>query len=91
MKKRILAVVMTAAMVMGTLSGCGQSSKDDKTESATAAETETISYDVLTQVRVGYMPNYESLWEVATAIIKVILKNRGWILSYLLFRLTRRE
>ena len=41
-------------MVMGTLSGCGQSSKDDKTESATAAETETISYDVLTQVRVVY-------------------------------------
>ena len=37
MKKRILAVVMTAAMVMGTLSGCGQYSKDDKTESATAA------------------------------------------------------
>ena len=64
MKKRILAVVMTAAMVLGALTGCGQSSKDDKTESATAAETETISYDVLTQVRVGYMPNYESLWEV---------------------------
>ena len=57
MKKRILAVMMTAAMVLGALTGCGQSSKDDKTESATAAETETISYDVLTQVRVGYMPH----------------------------------
>ena len=77
MKKRILAVVMTAAMVMGTLSGCGQSSKDDKTESATAAETETISYDVLTQVRVGYMPNYESLWEVATAINKGYFEEQG--------------
>ena len=57
MKKRILAVMMTAAMVLGALTGCGQSSKDDKTESATASETETetISYDVLTQVRVGYL------------------------------------
>ena len=91
MKKRILAVVMTAAMVLGALTGCGQSSKDDKTESATAAETETISYDVLTQVRVGYMPNYESLWEVPQRLIKVILKSRDWISSYLLFRLTRRE
>ena len=34
MKKRILAVMMTAAMVLGALTGCGQSSKDDKTESA---------------------------------------------------------
>ena len=39
MKKRILAVMMTAAMVLGALTGCGQSSKDDKTESARAAET----------------------------------------------------
>lgn len=77
MKKRILAVVMTAAMVLGALTGCGQSSKDDKTESATAAETETISYDVLTQVRVGYMPNYESLWEVATAINKGYFEEQG--------------
>lgn len=68
---------MTAAIVMSTLSGCGQSSKDDKTESATAAETETISYDVLTQVRVGYMPNYESLWEVATAINKGYFEEQG--------------
>ena len=77
MKKRILAVVMTAAMVLGALTGCGQSSKDDKTESATAAETETISYDVLTQVRVGYMPNYESLWQVATAINKGYFEEEG--------------
>ena len=77
MKKRILAVMMTAAMVLGALTGCGQSSKDDKTESATAAETETISYDVLTQVRVGYMPNYESLWEVATAINKGYFEEQG--------------
>lgn len=68
---------MTAAMVLGALTGCGQSSKDDKTESATAAETETISYDVLTQVRVGYMPNYESLWEVATAINKGYFEEQG--------------
>ncbi|MFQ9108620.1 MAG: hypothetical protein ACLR5Q_06120 [Coprococcus sp.] len=27
MKKRILAVVMTAAMVLGALTGCGQSSR----------------------------------------------------------------
>ena len=77
MKKRILAVMMTAAMVLGALTGCGQSSKDDKTESATAAETETISYDVLTQVRVGYMPNYESLWAVATAINKGYFEEQG--------------
>ena len=77
MKKRILAVVMTAAMVLGALTGCGQSSKDDKTESATAAETETISYDVLTQVRVGYMPNYDSLWAVATAINKGYFEEQG--------------
>ena len=51
--------------------------KDDKTESATAAETETISYDVLTQVRVGYMPNYDSLWAVATAINKGYFEEQG--------------
>ena len=50
MKKRILAVVMTAAMVLGALTGCGQSSKDDKTESATAAETEQYMRDFVEKV-----------------------------------------
>ena len=80
MKKRILAVVMTAAMVLGALTGCGQSSKNGKAEATTeaaVAETETISYDVLTQVRVGYMPNYASLWEVATAINKGYFEEQG--------------
>ena len=41
---------MTAAMVLGALTGLWSSLlRMNKTESATAAETETISYDVLTR------------------------------------------
>ena len=81
MKKRIMAVVVTAAMVMGALAGCGSSSAKETqapasteaaSETAAASETtgETEASDAasgdLTHVNVAYMANYASLWQVAT-------------------------
>ena len=43
MKKRIMAVVVTAAMVMGALAGCGSSSTTATTAAATEAAKETTA------------------------------------------------
>ena len=84
MKKRLLAVVMAAAMVIGALSACGQSkTQETDIESETAIETvadaaeEENGYSEITQIRVGYMQNYASLWEVATAINKGYFEEQG--------------
>ena len=82
MKKRFFAAVLTAAMVIGALSGCGQS-KTQKTDTALGTEIaaeaseEETGYNEITQVRVAYMQNYASLWEVATAINKGYLEEQG--------------
>ena len=82
MKKRFFAAVLTAAMVIGALSGCGQSKtqKTDtalETEIAAEASEEETGYNEITQVRVAYMQNYASLWEVATAINKGYFEEQG--------------
>ena len=92
MKKRIMAVVVTAAMVMGALAGCGSlsaketqapASTEAASETAAASETtgETEASDAasgdLTHVNVAYMANYASLWQVATAINKGYFKDEG--------------
>lgn len=82
MKKRVFAAVLTAAMVIGALSGCGQS-KTQKTDTALGTEIaaeaseEETGYNEITQVRVAYMQNYASLWEVATAINKGYFEEQG--------------
>ena len=44
MKKRIMAVVVTAAMVMGALAGCGSSSaKETQAPASTEAASETAA------------------------------------------------
>ena len=82
MKKKFLAVMLMAAMVIAALSGCTKS-KSNQTE--TASETESASenaeeetgYNEITQVRVAYMQNYASLWELATAINKGYFEEQG--------------
>ena len=69
-------------MVIGALSGCGQSKtqKTDtalETEIAAEASEEETGYNEITQVRVAYMQNYASLWEVATAINKGYFEEQG--------------
>ena len=64
--KRIMALVMTSAMVMGTLAGCGAStdttdttqSQSENNSTAAAATTETASEE------------------------KRVVRNRGWQDSY---------
>ena len=82
MKKRFFAAVLTAAMVIGVLSGCGQSKTQEtdaalETEIAAEASEEETGYNEITQVRVAYMQNYASLWEVATAINKGYFEEQG--------------
>lgn len=82
MKKRIMAVVVTAAMVMGALAGCGSSSTKETqapaaTEAATETATETAASGDLTKVNVAYMANYASLWQLATAINKGYFEEEG--------------
>ena len=101
MKKRIMAVVVTAAMVMGALAGCGSSSAKETqapasteaaSETAAASETtgETEASDAasgdLTHVNVAYMANYASLWQVATAINKGYFKDEGLDVQLYMFQ-----
>ena len=43
MKKRVLAVLLTAAMAVSALAGCGSKSADTKTDDTKAAETTTAA------------------------------------------------
>ena len=102
MKKRIMAVVVTAAMVMGALAGCGSSSaKETQAPASTeAAASETVAASEstgeteasdaasgdLTHVNVAYMANYASLWQVATAINKGYFKDEGLDVQLYMFQ-----
>ena len=62
MKKRFFAAVLTAAMVIGVLSGCGQSKTQEtdtalETEIAAEASEEETGYNEITQVRVSRFDN----------------------------------
>ena len=67
MKKRILALALSFAMVFG-LVACGGS----KTEETKAAETPAAGEEAAEEItlNVAYMPNYGSLWAVTTAMEK---------------------
>ena len=43
MRKRVLAVLLTAAMAVSALAGCGSKSADTKTDDTKAAETTTAA------------------------------------------------
>ena len=67
MKKRILALALSLAMVFG-LVACGGGTKETKAADDAA---ETI------KLNVAYMPNYGSLWSVTTAMEKGYFAEEG--------------
>ena len=63
MKKKVMALLMTALMITGIVTGCGS-----KTE---APKDETVTLNV------AYMPNYGSLWSIMNAVDQGYLKEEG--------------
>lgn len=102
MKKRLMAAVLTAAMVVGALAGCGGSGSTTTTEAPStdaaaveteapaetdgAGETEGASTGELTKVNVAFMANYASLWEVVTAMEKGYFAEEGLEVELYMFQ-----
>ena len=78
MKKRILALALSFAMVFG-LVACG-GSKTEETKAAETKAAETTAADEAAEeitLEVAYMPNYGSLWAVTTAMEKGYFAEEG--------------
>jgi NitT/TauT family transport system substrate-binding protein len=89
MKKRVISLLMAAAMTAGLVAGCGSSSTSTadsssssaSTEAAPAAETEAeaepeVEVESVT-LNVAYMPNWGSLWAIENAIDQGYLEDEG--------------
>ena len=91
MKKRIIALMMAAAMAM-SLTACGSKAEETTAAQTTAAQTtaaeteaaveETTAAETEAEVEkitlnVAYMPNYGSLWAVTTGIEKGYFEEEG--------------
>ncbi len=68
MKKRGIAVLLTAALALGTLSGCGSDKKDDKT--ITVAASATPHAEILEQAK-GILA--EQGWTLEVTVFDVML------------------
>lgn len=71
MKKRVLSLLMTAALAVGMLVGCGGNSDagtDANADAGTTADTQQEAQAEAVTLNVAYMPNYGSLWAVMNAI-----------------------
>lgn len=81
MKKKIMAAFLAAATAMTLLAGCSggsDSGKDNQSSgSADSAEASDEGSGELDTVNVAYMPNYASLWVVATADEKGYFEEEG--------------
>lgn len=81
MKKKIMAAFLAAATAMTLLVGCSggsDSGKDNQSSgSADSAEASDEGSGELDTVNVAYMPNYASLWVVATADEKGYFEEEG--------------
>ena len=78
MKKRILALALSFAMVFG-LVACGGGAEETKAPADTTAETEAAGDAAEEEItlNVAYMPNYGSLWAVTTAMEKGYFAEEG--------------
>ena len=76
MKKRILALALSFAMVFGLVACGGAEEKPAETKAETTAEAGDAAAEEIT-LNVAYMPNYGSLWAVTTAIEKGYFAEEG--------------
>jgi len=75
MKKRILALALSFAMVFGLVACGGAEEKPAETTAETEAAGEEAAEEIT--LNVAYMPNYGSLWAVTTAIEKGYFAEEG--------------
>lgn len=90
MKKKVLALVLAAAMTL-SLAACGKSADEPASTTETAETTETTETTEApaeqeateaepvekVSLNVAYMPNYASLWSVLTAIDQGYFEEEG--------------
>lgn len=87
MKKKVLALVLAAAMTL-SLAACGKSADEPASTTETAETTETTEAPAEQEateaepvekvsLNVAYMPNYASLWSVLTAIDQGYFEEEG--------------
>ena len=79
MKKRVLSVIMAAALVGTMLAGCGSNSSDSESDSSTAAESTASAGEEKKELKYGKsFGQYTILFEEA---VKPILEEEGYTLE----------
>lgn len=85
MKKRLLSLLMVAAMTAAMLTGCGGAKEEAAPETPAAEETAETEAEAPAEeatvepveLNIAYMPNYGSLWSIVNAVEQGYLEEEG--------------